>query len=270
MKKSLCILWSVILLSACVKNETAETAVEPVEVNIGVGMQQEIDGELGTRAGSDDIDWGQYDVRYILEVWTSEGERAWRTVVIGENMESPVSFNIRLIPGAYEFLCWADIVPQGSDADACYDTGDLRAVKIKESYTGASMHREAFAWRGSASFSSAFSLQAALVRPFAKLVLENKTSNDNTASVALTFNTGTFMDTYNVMTGVASASGNTIQPTYPSTVTGNNVLAWDFLFVPESGITAFLVSVGSAQKQVNDIQLKKNTVTRVIGEFVNK
>lgn len=270
MKKSLFILWSVILLSACVKNETAETAVEPVEVNIGVGMQREIDGELGTRAGVDAVDWGQYDVRYILEARTSEGERALRTVINGENMGSPVSFNIRLIPGEYEFLCWADIVSRGSNADVCYDTDDLRAVKIKDSYTGASVYREAFAWRGSASFSSAFSLQATLVRPFAKLMLENKTENNNTASVTLTFSAGTFMDTYDVMTGVASASGNAIQPSYPSTVAGNNVLAWDFLFVPESEITAFQVSVGSAQKQVNNIQLKKNTVTRVIGEFVNK
>lgn len=269
MKKVLCILTSMILLLACEKEEAGKNLVN---VNIGVNAREQMEGELGARSGADgQVDWTSHDVRYILEVWIDGKERVLRSVMTAEDMNSPVNFNIRLVPRMYHFLCWADIVSQGSEEDVCYDTGYLRAVKIKGNYMGADVNRDAFAWHEMASFSSAFSLQATLVRPFAKLVLENKNaSNGSGETVALTFGEGGFMDTYNVMTGVASSSGGSSpRPTYPNTGSGNTFLAWDYFFVPESGRMSFKVSVGSGTaKQVSDIPLKRNTVTRVNGNFV--
>lgn len=270
MKKVLCILTSMFFLLACEKEETGENLVN---VNIGVNARKQMEGELGTRSSPDEqVDWNSHDVRYILEAWIGGKERVLRSVMTAGDMDSPVNFNIRLVPGEYDFLCWADIVPTNSEAGGCYDAEDLRAVKIKEDYVGADVNRDAFAWRERGSFSSDFSLSATLVRPFAKLILaNNKTSNSGgEIAVALTFGKGVFMDTYNVMTGEANSSGESSpQPTYPSTKSSDNFLAWDYFFVPASGRMSFKVSVGGgAEKQVDDIPLKRNTITRVIGNFV--
>lgn len=270
MKKVLCILTSMIFLFACEKEETGENLVS---VSIGVNARKQMEGELGARSSAEkEVDWTSHDVRYILEVWIGGKERVSRSVMTAGDMDSPVNFNIRLIPGEYDFLCWADIVSTSPEAGGCYDAEDLRAVKIKGNYVGADVNRDAFAWRERGSFSSDFSLSATLVRPFAKLVLaNNKTSNSGgETAVALTFGKGVFMDTYNVMTGEANSSGESSpQPTYPSTKSSDNFLAWDYFFVPESGRMSFKVSEsGGAEKQVSDIPLKRNTITRVIGNFV--
>lgn len=65
---------------------------------------------------------GEYDIRYILEVYNDNG------VMVKERMvdtsdATTMSFNLRLIPNRnYTFVVWADFVKDGSQADLYYNT----------------------------------------------------------------------------------------------------------------------------------------------------
>ena len=78
---------------------------------------------------------GEYDIRYILEVYNDAG------VMVKERMTktsdtTTAQFDLRLIPNRnYTFVVWADFVQNDSQVDLYYNTqnGGLRNVAINES-----------------------------------------------------------------------------------------------------------------------------------------
>ncbi|MBE6202411.1 MAG: hypothetical protein E7135_01980 [Rikenellaceae bacterium] len=126
---------------------SCQTEPEGLDVNVG---GEEVNTvltvtipETETRTGGansaigafGNVDFSQYDVRFILEVYNMEGqlinELAKERLVNTEDDAKSTAFDLRLIPGRdYRFVVWADIVAQGSEADLHYDTTNLKEVKI--------------------------------------------------------------------------------------------------------------------------------------------
>ncbi|MEE0865183.1 MAG: DUF6562 domain-containing protein, partial [Alistipes sp.] len=102
--------------------------------------------EMETRAGGEDsdkgafgnVDFSNYDVRYILEVYNinMQGElneklAKERLVNIEKDGSMSTAFDLRLIPGRdYRFVVWADLVTEGTETDLHYRTTDLKNIQL--------------------------------------------------------------------------------------------------------------------------------------------
>ena len=116
---------------------------------------------------------GEYDIRYILEVYNDAG------VMVKERMTktsdtTTAQFDLRLIPNRnYTFVVWADFVTNGSEEDLYYNTqnGGLRNVAINESLWNA-MDEARDAYTGTVrieDFDKNDDIAVTLTRPFGKL-----------------------------------------------------------------------------------------------------
>ena len=121
-----------------------------------------------------------YDIRYILEVYDENGERAKRIKKF-ERESTQTSFDLRLVPGRhYRFVVWADFVNQDSEDALHYNAEDLTCVSLidgSESYYSP-MDETRDAYTGVYDtekegdrevFDSNSNIAITLTRPFAKL-----------------------------------------------------------------------------------------------------
>ena len=89
--------------------------------------------------GAVNVDHTEYDLRYILEVYTKDQPpvRVYRkTVIVPDNFTTTdVTITARLVAKKYDFVFWADFVEEGSGEDTeglHYDTDQLTSVSYKE------------------------------------------------------------------------------------------------------------------------------------------
>ena len=140
--------------------------------------------EVETRAGGNDsaigafgnVDFSQYDVRYILEVYnldgTLEGELAKERIVNTEDEAKETSFTLRLIPGrGYRFVVWADLVLEDTEDDLHYNTENLKDIQLATTEWGLSDEtRDAYTGiYNEGTFSSTSNIRIELKRPLGKL-----------------------------------------------------------------------------------------------------
>jgi len=133
-----------------------------VPVSISAGLLNAPQSYASDKGGATNLDTGQYELRYIAEVWTRDATprlaaRQYR--IVTKNFTSTnVSFSVKLpSERLYDLLVWADFVAQGTPeataaaADNYYQTNDghsvadiiadptcdrgLRHVALKSSYT---------------------------------------------------------------------------------------------------------------------------------------
>ena len=116
---------------------------------------------------------GEYDIRYILEVYNDAGVMVKERMTKTSNTTT-AQFDLRLIPNRnYTFVVWADFVKDGSQADLYYNTGNggLRNVAINESLWNA-MDEARDAYTGTVrieDFDKNDDIAVTLTRPFGKL-----------------------------------------------------------------------------------------------------
>ena len=129
-----------------------------------------------------------YSLRYIMEVWTRETtpRLAYREIKIAADFvaSTNVTFTVRLLAQAYDFVFWADFVDKNNPAaDKFYDTNSggpaltstaylgLRDIKIKPPYDISNEVRDAFfAVEENVDLSVSSQLRSVitLTRPFGK------------------------------------------------------------------------------------------------------
>lgn len=156
---------------------------EPEGLGVNVGGEQDVVLTVSlpeaTRVGTQDSALGgvtnvlgDYDLRYILEIYNESGVMVQkRDMQVSD--QTTVVFPLRLIPNReYHFVVWADFVQDGSEADNYYDTSaGLRNVSIvdakwnamdeaRDAYTGVKVIED---------FSKTSSIDLVLTRPFGKL-----------------------------------------------------------------------------------------------------
>ncbi len=78
------------------------------------------------------VDWLQYDLRYILEIWNSEGTELIKAREIEtKDVPEDATFALRLTPNrTYKFVLWADIVKEDESTDLHYNTEKLEDLKM--------------------------------------------------------------------------------------------------------------------------------------------
>ncbi|MBR5200480.1 MAG: hypothetical protein IKW31_01850 [Alistipes sp.] len=176
---------------------SCQTEPEGLNVNVGGEVDTIITVSLPdteTRANSalgafeNVVASDEYTIRYIFQVFYNGIESQAARQVIYTDYEQ-VSFPVRLVPGRhYNFVVWADVVPQGdktmntivdydATADYHYNTADLKSVAIIDnSWVAMDETRDAFTGHydtavdgNGEKYTSASSINLVLTRPFAKL-----------------------------------------------------------------------------------------------------
>lgn len=279
MKKIYFVVTLAVLVSliSCKKENQSIIESQIIDVCVGTSLLPSIDGVPNTKADEYTIPQG-YKIRYILEAWSTDENPfcACRSVTVTEELEN-IQFSFRIVKGTYNFLIWADFVPDNFNGtkDMHYETSDgLIAVKVKvddkNQYIGCDISRDAFAATIlGQEIEKDIQLTAQLKRPLAKLTINNDDVSkvEGNKSVSITFETP-LPDTYNVLTGIATNSGErSILPIFPNTKV-NSVIAFDYLFVTAIGETQHNCSFTYDSKTITSIiPIQINKQTNVTAKF---
>lgn len=271
MNKILYIIIGAAILMGCSK-DTDATYDEMVDIKFGINNELQAE----TRAGGSisNINWDSYDMRYIMEVWSLDGQsRVLRKEIILDNGSSNTTvFELRLIKGIYDFLFWTDIIPENSTADNHYITSSgLQSVQIADTYSGSDASRDAFSSveRNVEIDKSKPLLSTTLFRPFVQLIVQAKTDFTSSKSVSIKYDR--LFDTYNVKTGKTSSSGRFSSSIYfPNTVANSSTVLSDFLFVPDNNKIDFSLSVGNAPMiNIDNLEVEINKKSIIISDTFN-
>lgn len=215
------------------------------------------------KAATDD----ETGVRYIMQAWTvgengTSGELAFEYVWTGRTVGEGVNEPVRMIPGVYNILFWADRDADGSGKDV-YNAEDLNNVRVVGLQSGGSGtgensyvsgdERDAFCGvlKGE-EFKAGTSLNIKLERPLARVVVTNAAVLPSEMIVSLT---ATGIPTgYNVLTGESlteSAAGD-LTITYPNAVSNQSEIFTDYFFPPVSSAPIEgTLKVGAAEQTLS-------------------
>lgn len=126
----------ILLFSSCGKEAMTDMPMEEqptATVSLNVQIDNNNDDAPITRVGGDQKIPAGYQLRYIMEVYTTADKLITREVRIGSTSYTvPFSFdNVRLpINDKYVAVCWADLIPTGtSKANLYYNADQLTAIK---------------------------------------------------------------------------------------------------------------------------------------------
>lgn len=248
------ILAAAVLLGSCTVQEGPLTPQAPVEGTVGVTMPAEV------KAPTED----NTAVRIIMQAWTpgengASGELAfeyvWNNKTVSEGLTGEP---VRMIPGTYDILFWADRDADGSGD--IYDAEYLNSVKVVRLDAQGNVNyvsgdeRDAFCGvLRREEFKAGTSLNITLERPLARVVVTNATELTSEMKVSLT---ATGIPTgYNVLTGESlteSAAGD-LTITYPNAVSNQSEIFTDYFFPPVSSapIEGTLKVKGAAEQTLS-------------------
>lgn len=246
------ILAAAVLLGSCTVQEGPLTPQAPVEGTVGVTIPAEVKTLTEDNTA----------VRIIMQAWTpgENGasrelafEYVWNNKKVSEGL---IGEPVRMIPGTYDILFWAD-----RDADGIgdiYDAEYLNNVKVvgldaqgNGNYVSGD-DRDAFCEvLRNQTFAAGTALNVTLTRPLARVVVTNAAELTSEMRVSLT---ATGIPTgYNVLTGESlteSAAGD-LTITYPNAVSSQSEVFTDYFFPPVTGSTiSGTLTVGSQTQQL--------------------
>ena len=246
------ILAAAVLLGSCTVQEGPLTPQAPVEGTVGVTMPAEV------KAPTED----NTAVRIIMQAWTpgengASGELAfeyvWNNKTVSEGLTGEP---VRMIPGTYDILFWADRDADGSGD--IYDAEYLDSVKVVGLDAQGNVNyvsgddRDAFCGvLRNQTFAAGTALKVTLTRPLARVVVTNATELTSEMTVSLT---ATGIPTgYNVLTGESlteSAAGD-LTITYPNAVLNQSEIFTDYFFPPVTDFTiSGTLTVGNQTQQL--------------------
>lgn len=241
-------------LVGCTQSGSSGGSPELVEGTVGISVPAEVKA-----AKADNT-----QVRYIMQAWTvgengASGELAfeyvWTGRTVGEGLNEPV----RMIPGVYNILFWADRDEDG-DGDI-YNAKDLNNVRVVGLQSGGSGtgensyvsgdERDAFCGvLTNQTFAAGTALNVTLTRPLARVVVENATAFVEKGDVSLTA-TGIPMG-YNVLTETPIAGDSQVTIGYGVAAAGTTAVFTDYFFPPvPSAPIAGTLNVGEAEQTLS-------------------
>lgn len=128
---------------------------------------------------ADDAFWGEYDLRYTLEVYAendsdgSEGPIAKERLVNYLDRYAQTTFKLRLVPNrTYKFVVFADFVAQDSKENLYYDTEKLTAITSLTrgtQWNAMNEARDAYFITENIHVTTGLEQKLILTRPFAKV-----------------------------------------------------------------------------------------------------
>lgn len=245
-------------LVGCTQFGSSGGSPELVEGTVGISVPAEV------KAATDDAT----EVRYIMQAWTvgengTSGELAfeyvWTGRTVGEGLNEPV----RMIPGVYNILFWADRDADGSgDVYNAEDLNNVRVVGLQSGGSGTGENsyvsvdeRDAFCGvLRNYSFTAGAAMDITLSRPLAKVVVANASAITSSKNVSLKI-TGGLPLGYDVLTEqplTDNIGEQSLTITYETTTAGSTAILTDYFFppVPSAPIEGTL-KVGEAEQTLS-------------------
>ena len=245
-------------LVGCTQFGSSGGSPELVEGTVGISVPAEV------KAATDD----NTQVRYIMQAWTvgengASGELAFEYVWTGRTVGEGVNEPVRMIPGVYNILFWADRDADGSgDIYNAKDLNNVQVVGLPSSgvETGADSYlsgdeRDAFCGvLTDYNFTAGEAMHIILSRPLAKVVVTNASVLSSSPSVSLTV-TGGLPLGYDVLKGQPLTDNTAAQSLiidYGEATSGNTAILTDYFFppVPSAPIEGTL-KVGAAEQTLS-------------------
>lgn len=241
-------------LVGCTQSGGSGSSPELVVGTVGISVPAEV------KAATDD----ETVVRYIMQAWTvgengTSGELAFEYVWPGRTVGEGVNEPVRMIPGVYNILFWADRDENGGGT--VYDARNLNNVRVVGLQSGGSGtgensyvsgdERDAFCGvLKNQTFAAGTALNVTLTRPLARVVVENATAFVEEGDVSLTA-TGIPMG-YNVLTETPIAGDSQVTIGYGVAAAGTTAVFTDYFFppVPSAPIEGTL-KVGEAKQTLS-------------------
>lgn len=249
------------------------------------------------------LDPDNYDLRYIMQAYDETGKLAYNATqyVSDDFTTQQVVFEARLIAKKYNFVFWADFVPEGQTADYYYKTTDaegnidLRDITyaLAPDFTDDAMDAYTKVVEVNLSAQNQNITDIKLQRPFGKLrliatdQLSGKLQDDELpATTEIKYADGTTVpDEFNALTGIASGNTKTISPITSvsmqedavvggTTYTGAYFLIANYIFAADAN-TGYAMNVTvkdqagktTGVRSLSQIPIVKNKLTTVIGNF---
>lgn len=197
----------ILFLSACSEETitgiaTEEQPVVPVSLNVQIDNRD----ENLIRVGGDQQIPAGYQLRYIVEIYTTMDKLITREVRIGStSYGTPFSFdNVRLpINDQYVAVCWADLIPTGVDKTNLYYNAD-KLTAIHQNLTGCTNPDLLDAYAGKLAFEIddrgvQSEVAVTLKRPLVQILLENLRL-ENAVAETYYMNYQEVLTTYNAFT----------------------------------------------------------------------
>lgn len=198
----------------------------------------------------------EWDIRYILEVYDSNGTLAKQRMINREDADVTTTFQLRLIPGRqYRFVAWADFIPQTQvgEGDYHYNTNDIRCILLNNAQLLNDESRDAYTgYVDVDNFKSSSSISLTLKRPFAKLrVVTTDMAHLYTQLVSSTVEyTSKIYTQFNAYESkkIAGSEISGIKKTvmyseYDYSETGDKTLFADYFFGSENDVVQFTLDV---------------------------
>ena len=294
---------------------SCQTEPEGLDVNVGGEVDTVVTvaiPETETRANSalgafDNVVASEdYTIRYIFQVFYQGNEsNADRQVIYSDGKS--VSFPVRLVSGRhYNFVAWADVVPQTTDmvlgaltteedtteSDYHYNTADLKAVKLNNTWEAMDETRDAFTDYFNTEFdgdkkpyNGSKSINLVLTRPFAKLRIITTDMVelghfDIMPDNAVVSYTTKFHESFNALNATYGAETVEKEHTYEiadyaDQSGANKVLFTDYFFADDSDVVKFTMAVNEENGDLikfneftTDIPVKRNFLTTIKGNIL--
>ena len=248
------VLAAIFPLIGCTQSGGSGSSPELVEGTVGISVPAEV------KTATDDAT----EVRYIMQAWTvgENGasdelafEYVWTRRTVGKGLNEPV----RMIPGVYNILFWADRDEDG-DGDI-YNAKDLNNVQVfglpsSGVETGADSYlsgdeRDAFCGvLRNYSFTAGEAMEITLSRPLAKVVVSNASAISSSLNVSLEI-TGGLPLGYDVLNGQPLTGEQSLTITYETTTAGSTAILTDYFFPPVTDFTiSGTLTVGNQTQQL--------------------
>lgn len=248
------VLAAIFPLIGCTQSGGSGSSPELVEGTVGISVPAEV------KDATDDAT----EVRYIMQAWTvgengTSGQLAFEYVWPGRTVGKGVNEPVRMIPGVYNILFWADRDADGSGKDV-YNAEDLNNVRVVGLQSGGSGtgenryvsgdERDAFCGvLTNQTFAAGTALNVTLTRPLARVVVENATAFVEKGDVSLTA-TGIPMG-YNVLTETPIAGDSQVTIGYGVAAAGTTAVFTDYFFPPVTDFTiSGTLTVGNQPQQL--------------------
>ena len=294
MKRFLALASLVLGLASCQKDTAG--------FDVTVGGEQEVMVNVSlaeaTRATSADsgiqnVNNSVYDLRYILEVYDTNGnEFVYRDVKTVETDVKSVSFPVRLIPERnYNFVVWADFVTNNSTDDLYYTTtnGLDEVAIITAKWVQMDEARDAYTGQANVTgYNSGKSINIPLTRPFGKLRVVttdidalkklNGTPMPKAITVAYT------NEVYTAFNALVQSPNTEVSKSYTYDLVNvygedwvssdSRTLFTDYIFGTESGSIQFTMNVTMTNDNVvsnnfnTEIPVKRNYLTTIKGNIL--
>ena len=199
-------------------------------------------------------------LRYVMAIYDETGENE----IVPETVYDQSTFSIRLDPGKYTCLFWADY------GSANYDASDLNAITAKDN-TAANASAEAFYARQGITVTSGAEVNITLHRAVAQIILR-ETATIDAGSLTVSY---TGYQNFNVSTGIASNEASvtrtiTIASAIKGSVAEPAKVCSLFLLASseENRLGEFKVKYNDEEeKTISNIPIQANCKTNLNGKF---